>query len=53
MAMDKPIAIIKSKDTGKVFDVDNMLRVFTYDQTLWKSAIEKDLKDLIDHLKGT
>jgi hypothetical protein len=28
MAEDKPVALIKAIGTGKVFDVDNMLRVY-------------------------
>lgn len=52
MHADLPIAIIKSKDTGKIFDVDNMLRVYEYNQNLWKSTIETDLKELTEHLKA-
>ena len=52
MAMDKPVALIKSKDTGRIFDVDNMLRVYEYNQNLWKSTIEKDIPSLTDHFKA-
>lgn len=52
MAVDKPVALIKSKDTGKIFDVDSMLRVYEYNQNLWKSTIEKDVPNLTDHFKG-
>ncbi len=52
MAMDKPVALIKSKDTGKIFDVDNMLRVYEYNQNLWKSTIEKDVPELTEHFKA-
>lgn len=52
MAADLPIALIKSKDTGKIFDVDNMLRVFQYNQNLWKSTIESDLPLLTAHFKA-
>jgi hypothetical protein len=52
MHADKPIALIKTKDTGKVFDVDSMLRVYEYNQNLWPSTIEADLSSLIDHIKG-
>ena len=52
MAIDKPVALIKSKDTGKIFDVDNMLRVYEYNQNLWKSTIEKDVPALTDHFKA-
>ena len=49
MNADLPVALIKSRDTGKIFDVDNMLRVYEYNQNLWKSTIETDVKSLIEH----
>ena len=52
MAADKPVALIKTKDTGKIFDVDNMLRVYEYNQNLWKSTIENDLQTLVEHFKA-
>lgn len=52
MAVDKPVALIKTKDTGRIFDVDNMLRVYEYNQNLWKSTIEKDLPELTNHFKA-
>jgi len=52
MAHDLPVALIKSKDTGKIFDVDNMLRVFEYNQNLWKSTIESDIPNLVEHFKA-
>lgn len=53
MALDKPVAIIKSQDTGRVFDVDNMLRVQEYNQNLWRSTVESDLPKLTEHFKAT
>jgi hypothetical protein len=52
MAQDKPVALIKSTGTGRIFDVDNMLRVFEYDRNLWSSTIESDLPKLRDHIKA-
>jgi hypothetical protein len=52
MAADKPVALIKSKDTGRIFDIDNMLRVYEYDQNLWKSTVEKDVPSLKEHFKA-
>jgi hypothetical protein len=49
---DKPVALIKSTGTGRIFDVDNMLRVFEYDRNLWLSTIEKDLPKLKEHIKA-
>lgn len=53
MAQNKPVAIIKSDDTGRIFDVDNVLRVFEYDANLWPSTVAKNLPQLINHIKGT
>lgn len=52
MANDLPVALIKSKDTGRIFDVDNMLRVYEYNQNLWKSTIESDIPALTEHFKA-
>ena len=53
MANDKPVALIRAKGTGPVFDVDNMLRVLDYDQNLWSSTVERDLPKLTEHIKAT
>ena len=52
MAEDKPVALIKASGTGRIFDVDNMLRVHEYNSNLWQSTIEKDLPALIEHIKA-
>src|SRR5262249_41128464 len=52
MAEDKPVALIKATGTGRVFDVDNMLRVYEYNGNLWNSTLEKDLPALRDHIKA-
>lgn len=53
MAQEKPVAIIKTSDTGGIFDVDNMLRVFEYSQNLWTSTIKQDVPRLEGHLRAT
>jgi hypothetical protein len=53
MAQDKPVALIKAADTGRIFDVDNMLRVFEYKPHLWRSTVEIDLPALAMHIKAT
>lgn len=53
MAQEKPVAIIKTQDTGGIFDVDNMLRVFEYSQNLWPSSLKSDLPRLEGHIKAT
>lgn len=53
MAQEKPIAIIKTSDTGGIFDVDNLLRVFEYSSNLWASTVKHDLPRLEGHLRAT
>jgi nucleoside 2-deoxyribosyltransferase len=53
IAQKKPVALIKAAGTGRIFDVDSMIRVFEYQATLWKSSIESDLPGLTDHIRGT
>jgi hypothetical protein len=53
MALDKPVALIRARGTGGIFDVDNMLRVYDYDPNLWPSTIEKDLPLLREHVGAT
>src|SRR5439155_2589607 len=52
MAMEKPVALVKASGTGRVFDVDNMLRVHEYQPHLWRSTIERDLPDLTKHIRA-
>lgn len=52
MAAEKPVALIKSAGTGRVFDVDNMLRVYEYQPNLWRSTVETDLPELTKHFKA-
>ena len=53
LAKEKPVVLIKSKDTGPVFDVDNLLRVYTYDQNLWSTTVQADVKALTERIGGT
>lgn len=53
MAQEKPVAIIKTQDTGRIFDVDNMLRVFEYSENLWPSTIKSDLPRFEGHVRAT
>jgi hypothetical protein len=52
MAEDKPVVLIKAHGTARVFDVDNMLRVFEYNPNLWQTTVEKDMPNLRDFIKG-
>src|SRR5947209_8509853 len=42
LAKEKPVVLIKSKDTGPIFDVDNLMRVYIYDQNLWSTKVAAD-----------
>ncbi len=53
MREDKPVVLIRSKGTGPIFDVDNLLRVYDYNPNLWKTTVENDLPKLIEHIKET
>lgn len=52
MHADKPVVLVKAKGTGRIFDVDNMLRVEEYDARLWPTTIEADIPRLTDHIRG-
>jgi hypothetical protein len=52
MAMDKPVVLIKASETGRIFDIDNMLRVYEYNSNLWQSTVETDLEKLTEHING-
>lgn len=53
MSQEKPVAIIKSSDTGRIFDVDNMLRVFEYNPNLWQSSLKTDIPRLEGKIRAT
>ncbi|MBI1210456.1 MAG: hypothetical protein GC190_03260 [Alphaproteobacteria bacterium] len=52
MALEKPVLLIRAKGTEKIFDVDNMLRVFDYQPTLWQSSLKEDVPLLTEHIKS-
>src|SRR5262249_2934916 len=51
MAEDKPVALIRAKGTGPIFDVDNMLRVEEYNPCVWPSTVSRDLPKLVSHVR--
>lgn len=53
MARDLPVALVRAKGTGRIFDVDNMLRVLDYSPNLWPSTVEVDVPALTEHILGT
>jgi hypothetical protein len=50
---EKPVALVKARGTGRVFDVDNMLRVVEYSPNLWPSTVADDLVKVQRHVEGT
>lgn len=52
IAAEKPVALIKAAGTGRVFDVDNMMRVVEYQPNLWRSTVEVDIPELTKHFKA-
>lgn len=53
LANEKPVALVKAEGTDPVFDVDNMLRVFSYSPNLWATTVETDLPKLTNHIKAS
>jgi hypothetical protein len=52
IAEDKPVVLVKASGTGRIFDVDNMMRVYEYSANLWQSTVEKDLAEITEHVKA-
>jgi hypothetical protein len=52
MHANKPVALIRAKGTGPIFDVDNLLRVQEYSPNLWPSTVKRDVEALTAHIKG-
>jgi hypothetical protein len=53
LANEKPVVLIRTKDTDAIFDVDGVMRVYPYDQNLWTTTIEADVKALTERSTGT
>jgi len=53
LANEKPVALIHAEGTERVFDVDNILRVFSYNSTLWRTTLETDIPNLKEHVVAT
>lgn len=52
IALRKPVVLIKTEYTGQIFDIDNTIRVFPYNQNLWPSTLEKDIPNLAKRIKS-
>lgn len=53
VAEDKPVALVRARGTGPIFDIDNLLRVHEYNPNLWPSTVKQDIPGLRDHLAAT
>ncbi len=52
MSSEKPVALIRAEGTPPIFDVDNMLRVWSYKANLWRSTLQTDIPALKAHIEG-
>ena len=50
MASELPIALVKATGTNPIFDVDQMLRVESYNPSLWPSTVKTDVPKLTAHI---
>ncbi len=53
LAKEKPVVLIRTKDTDPIFDVDGVMRVYPYDHNLWTTTIEADVRALTERITGT
>lgn len=52
IAEKKPTVLVKAIGTNPIFDVDNMMRVVSYNPNLWPSTVQEDLPKLTTFIKG-
>jgi hypothetical protein len=53
MREDRPVALVRARGTGPIFDVDNMLRVEDYSPNMWPSTVERDVPRITEHIRAT
>jgi hypothetical protein len=51
MASELPIALVKATGTNPIFDVDQMLRVESYNPNMWPSTVKTDVPRLTTHIR--
>jgi nucleoside 2-deoxyribosyltransferase len=52
IAERKPTVLVKAIGTNPIFDVDNLMRVVSYNPNLWPSTVKEDLPRLTEFIKG-
>lgn len=51
IALDKPVVLIRAKGTPSIFDVDNVMRVESYDPLLWVETVKRDVPKIARHIR--
>ena len=51
MASELPIALVKATGTNPIFDIDQMLRVESFNPNLWPSTVDTDVPKLAAHIQ--
>jgi hypothetical protein len=52
IAENKPVVLVRATGTGRIFDVDHVLRIQDYSPNLWPSTVAHDLPELEAHVKA-
>jgi hypothetical protein len=52
IAENKPVVLVRATGTGRIFDVDHVLRIQEYSPNLWPSTVANDLVRLEAHIKA-
>jgi hypothetical protein len=52
IAENKPVVLVRATGTGRIFDVDHVLRIQDYSPNLWPSTVAHDLPLLEAHIKA-
>ena len=52
IAENKPVVLVRATGTGRIFDVDHVLRIQEYSPNLWPSTVANDLPLLETHIKA-
>ncbi len=52
IAKELPVALVKAEGTGRIFDVDNLMRVLSYSPNLWPTTVAADTPRLTEHIKS-
>ena len=52
IAENKPVVLVRATGTGRIFDVDHVLRIQDYSPNLWTSTVANDLPLLQAHIKA-